>query len=96
MVKPRSKKKFNLGQLLITPGAMAALTKAKILPSDLLRRHVVGDWGDLGKEDQSANDRALEEGSRHLSAYEIAKDVRVWTITEADRSATTILLPSEY
>jgi hypothetical protein len=57
---------------------------------------MAGDWGDVDQEDQAANDHALEDGSRLLSAYTTLKGQRIWIITEADRSATTILLPEEY
>jgi hypothetical protein len=61
----------------------------------LLRRHASGDWGELGAFDRRENERALRMGARLLSAYE-ARAGRVWIITEADRSSTCILLPSEY
>lgn len=96
MPKPNKSKSFGLGRLLATPGAIDALAKAGVQPSDLLRRHSAGDWGDLGQEDDAANDFAVLEGSRILSAYTVGDGVRIWIITEADRSATTILLPSEY
>lgn len=61
-----------------------------------VRRHLSGDWGDVGLEDWNANDEALAFGARLLSAYELETQGRLWIITEADRSATTILLPAEY
>jgi hypothetical protein len=69
--------------------------------ADFLDRHVRGDWGDVDQEDWKLNDAALQDGSRLLSAYTTLKGVKVWCITEAaddsgHRSATTILLPSEY
>ena len=66
------------------------------LVASLLARHVSGDWGQLDAEDQAANEQALAYGTRILSAYDLATGERVWIITEADRSATTLLLPSEY
>ena len=59
-------------------------------------RHVTGDWGELDQDDAKANDLAVREGSRILSAYRTARGIRIWIITEADRSATTLLLPQEY
>jgi len=59
----------------------------------LLARHITGDWAEMCKEDQRANRRAVEEGSRVFSAYRLATGAKVWVITEADRSATTLLLP---
>jgi hypothetical protein len=61
-----------------------------------LRRHVGGDWGDLGAEDWKANDEAVTSGGRLLSAYVVGAGEQLWIITEADRSSTTILLPEEY
>ncbi|MFD2112545.1 hypothetical protein [Thiorhodococcus fuscus] len=62
----------------------------------LLQRHVQGDWGDLTTEDFEANRLALREGFRLLSSYRISDGVKVWIITEADRSVTTVLLPEDY
>jgi hypothetical protein len=61
-----------------------------------VRRHAWGDWGDVGPEDAQANERALHEGSRVFSAYALATGKRLWVITEADRTSTTVLLPDEY
>jgi len=61
-----------------------------------LRRHADGDWGDLCKEDKTSNDRALRDGSRLFSSYEFPSRGKLWIITEADRSATTFLLPEDY
>jgi hypothetical protein len=59
-------------------------------------RHMNLDPGVLGAEDQLANLQAVREGTRVFSAYDLRKGTRIWIITEADRSATTILLPEEY
>jgi hypothetical protein len=88
--------KFPLGQTLATPGALEALQAAGQDPADLLARHNAGDWGDLDAEDKQENELSLKQGFRLLSAYHLTTGVKVWIITEADRSATTILLPSEY
>jgi hypothetical protein len=85
-----------LGQLLATLGAIRAMREASTNPAQLFRRHAYGDWGDLHEDDHRANALAIREGMRVLSAYVLATDERVWVITEADRSATTILLPEEY
>ena len=87
---------FPLGRLVATPGALDALAKAGHTPLDLVARHAANDWGEVDRHDWKANDKALAEGSRLLSAYTLPTKVKVWVITEADRSATTILLPSEY
>jgi hypothetical protein len=90
-----------LGQIVATPGALVALAGAGTSPSALLSRHASGDWGDLDAHDRAANDAALRDGSRLLSAYIVAEGVKVWIITEAadedgHRAATTLLLPEEY
>ena len=85
-----------LGRLVATPAAINALTTTDTHPLTLLRRHVTGDWGDLTPEDVEANRMALATGARVLSAYTLPDGTRVWVITEADRSATTILLPEDY
>ena len=87
---------FELGQTFATPGALEALEDAQQLPSEFLSRHINGDWGDVDKEDATENELSVKEGFRILSAYKTRKGVKLWVITEADRSATTILLPSEY
>ena len=87
---------FSLGQLVATPGALAALEKAGQGPLDFLSRHVHGDWGDLCEEDRRENQVSLERGFRLLSSYRTLAEVKLYVITEADRSITTILLPEEY
>ena len=87
---------FNLGRLLATPGALAALDTAHESPLDYLQRHVTGDWGELDEEDKKENELSVKKGFRILSAYRLRNGTRIWVITEADRSATTILLPHEY
>lgn len=87
---------FPLGQLLVTPGAMEALSQMNISAESIFQRHVLGDWGDISHEDKQQNDLAVEMGGRILSGYILPDERKVWVITEADRSATTILLPDEY
>ena len=88
---------FNLGRPNSTPGAMEALQAEEMVPWALLVRHAKGDWGDLGDEDKQANQDALVTGARLFSAYVLPKtQQKVWVITEADRSSTTLLLPEEY
>ena len=88
--------RFALGQTVITPGAEEALQIAGQTAMEFLRRHMSCDWGDLSDEDVKENELSLEKGLRLLSRYETTKGERLWIITEADRSATTILLPIEY
>lgn len=92
------KGRFRLGAVVGTPGAIEFMQKQpdKFLMERLLARHMSGDWGDLCEEDKQANDEALIDGGRILSSYNVTTDQKVWIITEADRSATTFLLPEEY
>ncbi len=87
---------FPLGRTVATPGALAALDRAGVLPEAIFFRHERGDWGELGEDDRRMNGDALRGGDRLLSAYGLPDGTRIWIITEADRSATTLLLPSEY
>ena len=88
--------KFPLGQLVTTPGALDALVDAGQDPMEFVARHQSGDWGELGAEDKQENEYSLQHGFRLLSAYTLRTGERIWVITEADRSATTLLLPEEY
>jgi hypothetical protein len=88
---------FELGWVGATPGALEAIQRRGIDVRFLLLRHVTGDWGDLDDEDKGANEASILAGTRILSAYGREDDAdRLWVITEADRSSTTILLPREY
>lgn len=93
--------KFGFGRVVATPGAVAALKEAGQSPWEFLCRHLAGDWGDVDAEDNAANDQALKDGSRILSAYRLKSGEKIWIITEAEddhghRSATTLILPAEY
>jgi len=92
---------FMPGQILASPAALDLLQDSPHSLHDLIGRHLAGDWGLVPAEDARANNQALADGSRLLSAYEVESGERVWIITEAEddcgrRVATTILLPSEY
>jgi len=90
---------FPLGAVVATPGALDLLDRHGIDAAILLRRHTYGDFGAVCTEDQAANLAAIQYGSRILSAYKIGPQDsvdKIWVITEADRSATTLLLPEEY
>ena len=84
-----------LGRVVATPGALKLLSEIGEDPFDYLARHATGDWGELCAFDRRQNEIALREGYRVLSSYDFLAE-RVWIITEADRSVTTILLPEEY
>ena len=88
--------KFQLGEVVATPGALDALSESNESVAKFVRRHMLGDWGDLSQEDKQANEEALLDEARILSAYHTAKGTKIWVITDADRSVTTLLLPEEY
>jgi hypothetical protein len=87
---------FPLGRTYSTPGALETLSESAQSVAEFLNRHQRGDWGDLGEEDKRENDFSVDKRLRIFSAYHTSKGVKLWVITEADRSSTTILLPSEY
>lgn len=87
---------FSLGMVVGTQGAVDALEEAGQHPQEFLDRHVRGDWGEVPEADKEENDFSLQHGFRLQSAYTTTAGERIWVITEADRSATTILLPDEY
>jgi len=86
---------FALGKTVATPGALVVMQGIGVSPLSLLSRHQRGDWGDMDQDDKEANDSALNTKARIFSAH-IFGTVKIWVITEADRSSTTILLPEEY
>lgn len=86
---------FPLGQVVATPGALEILDREAVNASVLLQRHQSGDWGIVPEEDAQENQASVANGNRILSSYPIG-DARIWIITEADRSSTTLLLPEEY
>jgi hypothetical protein len=87
---------FSLGRTVATPGALEALERTGTSPSELLDRHVSGDWGEVGPEDWEANERDLIDGERLLSIYHLEDGTKLYVITEWDRSVTTILKNNEY
>lgn len=90
--------RFELGRVVATPGALEALEASGVSPVDLLGRHQSGDWGEVPLEDAKENERSVRDGYRLLSSYQVGEEgeERIWIITEADRSSTCLLLPSEY
>ncbi len=87
---------FSLGKVYLTIGAREALEEANQQPCEFLAEHQRGDWGLVCDDDRRENELSVREGFRILSAYRTARDEKLWVITEADRSSTTILLPEEY
>jgi hypothetical protein len=88
--------KFEPGQIVATPGALEAFSASGDDPVAYLTRHFAGDWGDVDEHDRRENELSVQNGWRILSAYTLANGTKIWVITEADRSSTCILLPSEY
>ena len=86
---------FSLGRVVATPGVLEHFVTSAIDPASYIHRHQCGDWGEVDREDARENDLSVLNGFRVLSAYTIAGK-RVWIITEADRSITTLLFPEEY
>ena len=93
---PTIKARFELGLVVATPGALRALEAAASRASTYVTRHVSGDFGEVHGEDKEANEQAMMHGERILSAYTLSVGERLWIITEADRSVTTLLLAHEY
>lgn len=89
-------KRFKLGQLVATPGALQALESAGQSAIEFLSRHQQGDWGDCCQNDRKENEYSVNRTLRIFSVYHTEKGEKLWVITEADRSSTTVLLPSEY
>jgi hypothetical protein len=91
--------RFGLGAIVATPGAIERMERRGVDARGLLARHGAGDWGDIDPEDVGVNEEALRDGRRLLSAYGSkteGDDATIWIITEADRSATTILRPEDH
>lgn len=84
------------GQVVATPAAIEAIHASGEPPFDFLMRHLTGDWNDLNEADRRENELSVREGFRVLSAYTLKTGVKIWIITEADRSSTCYLLPEEY
>ncbi len=92
--EPARSVRFALGRTVITRGALDAIAGEDVHAA--IARHANGDWGDVCPEDKQTNDDALKVGARLLSAYHTDSGQKFWIVTEADRSATTVLLPEEY
>jgi len=86
--------KFRLGKIVSTPNALDRLTQEDILVG--IQRHQAGDWGDVSEHDRTKNELSLKQGLRLWSVYHAANGVKFWLITEADRSATSVLVPEDY
>ena len=87
---------FPLGLTCATPGALEALSEAEQEAAEFLHRHQSGDWSEMCEEDRRENEFSIDKRLRIFSAYRTSKGEKIWVITEADRSVTTLLLPSEY
>jgi tRNA1(Val) A37 N6-methylase TrmN6 len=96
---PGSGKLFQLGRLVMTRTVQDLVTSKGFNPYPHLAAHKSGDWGDVDDSDRKSNDYALKHGDlRIFSSYDAPQTPggKLWIITEADRSSTTILLPSDY
>ncbi len=92
-----SRARFASGQMVMTIGVDALIKEGRLDPAPYLYRHLCGDWGDLDDSDRRLNDAALQSGEDRLfSSYQVAPNLKLWIITEWDRSVTTLLLPDEY
>ncbi len=89
-----SQSPFPLGKLFVTPGVLEKLPVIEV--NIAIKRHTRGDWGDVCEEDARENEFSLKEGFRLFSVYHTHAGTKFWIITEADRSVTTVLLPTEY
>jgi hypothetical protein len=89
-------RRFGLGMVVATPGALEVLGALDVSPSELIERHAAGDWGDVPSEDARENEYSLKHGFRLLSSYLLPSGERVFILTEADRSSTCLFLPGEY
>lgn len=89
---------FNPGRLVATRAVQSLMERQALDITPYLKRHLSGDWGELSNDDIESNAQALNTDERLFSAYDIAAEAetRLWIITEADRSSTTVLLPSDY
>ena len=90
----KSNTRFSLGKVRMTRGVMKRVPATEAL--DAFLRHANCDWGDVGDFDWEQNNIALKEDARLLSVYATSNGLRLWIITERDRSVTTLLLPEEY
>ena len=88
--------KFQLGQIVATPAALAAIEKSGDNTVELIDRHMRLEQGELDGEDHRANQQAVKLGNRILSSFALKNGTKVWVITEADRSSTCVLLPEDY
>jgi hypothetical protein len=89
-------RRFELGIVVATSGALEVLGDLEVSPSELVERHASGDWGDVPSDYARENEYGLKHGFRLLSSYPLPSGERIWIITEADRSSTCLLLPGEY
>lgn len=86
-----------LGKICVTMEVLWAFAESlRDRPDTHLARHATGDWGEVDEQDQRVNEYAVERSLRVMSAYSLSSGEKIWVITEADRSSTTILLPEEY
>jgi hypothetical protein len=95
-IMDKLKQPLILGMVVATPGVLEKLKESNQCFLEFIQRHRNHDWGDVCQEDWSLNNQSVLEGTRILSSYHTKKGEKIWIITEADRSSTTLLLPSDY
>lgn len=85
--------KFELGTIVVTEGVQNRISEADQMLA--LNRHAYCDWGDVPEDDRTANENGLIYGERLFSIFRNPAGTVFWVITEAERTATTLLLPGE-
>lgn len=88
--------RFSLGQVSVTRNALDALSGLGLVPHEFVRRHVACDWSEMDADDAAQNVIAIQTGRRILSSFNLPRGGKIWVLTEADRSATTVILPEDY
>lgn len=87
--------RFRLGRCVATQVAASYLSECSIKPESLISRHICGDWGDITEEDSQANEAAIKDGGRILSAYNICGQM-VWVYTNQSIRQTSVILAGEW
>lgn len=84
--------KFEVGEIVVTPAARAAVEANGLTLDQLLARHRAGDWGEVSEQVRTVNERGLSEQFNLQSSYELADGQRLTVVTNRDRSLTMIHL----
>ena len=107
----KRERKFELGERVATASIGKAMSDDEAFMAFVVKcgvRYEDADWGEIeDDEDVDQNNEALEHGGRLMGVYDVPEALRrhvhplsfkdcLWIITDADRSATTVLWPGEY